>query len=394
MKQSISKDVATIGRIGAVPSILEVVSETTGLRFVTIARVTDDSWTALAVLDKINFGLKVGGDLDVATTLCSEVRDSRKPVIIDKASTDAQYCAHRTPQMYGFESYIAVPIFKVNGEYFGNLCALDPLPAELSSARILKTMRLFTELISLQLDAEERHGEDRAALLSERETAELREQFIAVLGHDLRTPLSSITMGAELLRRRPLDTETISIVERIRTSCRRISSLVDDVLDFARGRLGGGVPLDLREVLGLEEDLQHVVAELESAYPNRVIQCELDIRGAVFCDRSRVAQLLSNLLANALTHGASDVPVGVSAHSSDGSFVLSVTNQGRPIPPDMIPRLFQPYWRPANTALQGGLGLGLYIAAAIARSHGGTMDVLSSAEAGTTFTFTLPTRRI
>src|SRR4051812_24415671 len=118
-----AKDVVTIGRISAVPSILQIVSETTGLRFAAVARVTESSWTACAVLDKIDFGLRVGGGLDVSTTLCKEIRASREPIIIENAREDAVYCGHPTPKMYGFASYIAVPIIRRNGEVFGTICA-------------------------------------------------------------------------------------------------------------------------------------------------------------------------------------------------------------------------------------------------------------------------------
>lgn len=392
MKQAIAKDVSAINSISSVPSILKVVSEMTGMRFVTIARVTQDSWTACAVLDRINFGLAAGGQLDVATTLCKEVRDCRMPIIIDHASADPQYRDHRTPKIYGFESYIAVPIYRNNGDYFGNLCALDPLPVSISDEKMTSMVKLFAELISVQLEAEEQHGERQIALLNERQTAELREQFIAVLGHDLRSPLTSISLSADILLRTPLEPPARSTVERIRRSCGRIAKLVDDLMDFARGRLGGGIPLELREVSDLGADLRHIVSELQGAHPKRVIHASIEVDGGIHCDRSRVAQLLSNLLANALAHGALDRPVHVNAASPGGVFTLAVTNEGNPIPPETLARLFQPFARPMRGAPQAGLGLGLYIAAQIARSHGGTIEVASSAT-GTTFTFNMPTRQ-
>lgn len=392
MKQEIAKDIAAINGISSVPSILKVVSEMTGMRFVTIARVTHDSWTACAVLDRVNFGLAAGGQLDIATTLCSEVRACQKPIIIDHASADPQYHNHHTPKMYGFESYIAVPIYRNNGEYFGNLCALDPRPHAVSDEKITSMVKLFAELISVQLEAEEKHGERQTALLNEQRTAEVREQFIAVLGHDLRSPLTSISLSADLLLRKSLDQPARSVVERIRRSCNRMAKLVDDLMDFARGRLGGGIPLDVREVSDLEADLRHVVSELQGAHSARVIHAAIDVDCGIHCDRSRVAQLLSNLLANALSHGAPDRPVHVNAASAAGTFTLSVTNEGDPIPPEKISRLFQPYSRPTKGMPQAGLGLGLYIVAEIARSHSGTIDVSSSATA-TTFTFKMPVRQ-
>lgn len=155
-------DIEVIGRIDAVPSILQILLESTGLGFAAVARVTQTSWTACAVLDRIGFGLPVGGQLEVVTTFCSEIRASGTPIVIDQASTDQVYCTHRTPKMYGFESYIAVPIVLRSGEIFGTICALDPQPAKLSDPKTLKTLQLFAELIGSQIELDDTLADLRA----------------------------------------------------------------------------------------------------------------------------------------------------------------------------------------------------------------------------------------
>lgn len=199
MGQTAAADIATIGRISAVPAILRVISELTGLRFAAVARVTEDSWTACAVLDRLDLGLKVGDKLDLVSTLCNEVRQCHRSVIIDKASEDPLYRDHHTPSTYQFESYIAVPILRTDGRFFGTICALDPNPAPLKSSTIQSTMESFARMLALQIEAEENLQRTETALIKERQTAEMREQFIAVLGHDLRNPLFSISAGAEML---------------------------------------------------------------------------------------------------------------------------------------------------------------------------------------------------
>jgi len=391
MGQAAAADIATIGRISSVPAILQVIRELTGLRFVAVARVTEDSWTACAVLDQLNFGMQVGGELDLATTLCHEIRQAHHSVVIDKASEDPLYRDHHTPRLYQFESYIAVPIFRTDGRFFGTICALDPNPAPLKSSTIQSTMESFARMLALQIEAEENLQKTEAALKQERETAELREQFIAVLGHDLRNPLFAISASAEMLLRKLPDAENLQRARNILTSARRATKLVDDVLDFARGALGRGIPVNIEPCPDLADALRHVISEVQSIHPDRTIASSIGDLHSVHCDRERVAQLLSNLVANAVAHGDPDGPIDISAQINEGQFVLSVKNQGL-IAEDALPHLFRPYSRPASGTPRTGLGLGLYIASQIAQSHGGKLDVISTEQQGTTFTFSLPTR--
>ncbi|MNM40105.1 Bacteriophytochrome [compost metagenome] len=390
MNNAITADIATIGRINVVPAILQVICESTGLRFAAVARVSDNSWTACAVLDTLGFGLKVGGELDLTSTLCHEIRGSHRTIVIDKASEDELYCNHPTPRIYRFESYISVPVFRTDGSFFGTICAFDPQPAALKGSPIQPMMESFARLLSIQIESEENAQKTEQALQKERAMAELREQFIAVLGHDLRNPLFAITAGAELLTKRLPDEKSRTIAQHILTSGRRATQLVRDVLDFARGRLGNGITVNIQPCPDLGDALRHVASELQRVHPQRQISLHIGDLSGVNCDRERVSQLLSNLIANALTHGAQDQPVDVSAQIRDRAFVLGVHNVGAPIAPQVLAQLFQPFSHPLNDTVQSGLGLGLYIANQIALAHGGRMEVISSQEAGTLFSFRLP----
>lgn len=390
MGTTIATDIATIGRINAVPAILQVICETTGMRFAAVARVTDTTWTACAVLDNLGFGLGVGGELDLSTTLCDEIRGNHHTIVIDKASEDELYHDHHTPRIYQFESYISVPVFRTDGSFFGTICALDPIPARLKQSPIQPMMESFARVLAIQIEAEENHQRTEAALSQERAIAELREQFIAVLGHDLRNPLFAMSAGAELLLRKAADDKSRGILQHILTAGRRAAQLVDDVLDFARGRLGGGILLNVQPVADLTASLTHVVSEIHGAHPSRQIQLRIGNVQGIHCDPDRIAQLLSNLVANAIHHGADDGPVEVRADTLEGVFVLGVHNLGKPIEAAVQAQLFQPFSRRGTGSPQSGLGLGLYIANQIAVAHGGRMEVLSSHEAGTLFTFRLP----
>jgi signal transduction histidine kinase len=387
MIDPLDHDVAAVSRISAVPTILRTMRALTGLRFTLVARVTPERWVACAVHDEINFGLNAGEELDVTTTLCAEVRDSQRPIFIDHASADPVYCTHRTPKMYAFESYVAIPIFRRSGEYFGNLCGFDPLPLHLNDGKTRSVLELFSELIAVQLEAEEKYEGSRAELDAQRKVSKLREQFIAVLGHDVRNPLSSIVAGTDLVLRRVKDADDRRVLERVRSSSRRITALVDDLLDLARGRLGGGIVLDIATAKDIAERLQHVIAEVQAAHPDRAIHLEFDAPSPLRCDIKRVEQLLSNLLANAVQHGSARTPINVSVEKNDGAFTLKVTNEGPPVPEDKLPHLFEPYFR-GQGGTANGLGLGLYIVSEIAKAHGGKVAV-ASCDGRTSFTFTM-----
>jgi signal transduction histidine kinase len=356
--------------------------------FAAVARVTEDRWVACAVRDEIDFGLKPGGELKVETTICDEIRASGEAVIIDHVAQDAEFHDHHTPAMYGFQSYISVPIM-LGDEFFGTLCAIDPRPARLKDSQAPAMFTLFAELVAAHLDAEQRLARSEAALLDQQEAAELREQFIAVLGHDLRNPLASVDAAARLLTKTPLDSRAQSLVSAMQTSVQRMAGLIDNVLDLARGRLGGGFVAERRSDPELARTLLQVVAELRLAHPERAIEADIRLDRVVNADGRRLAQLLSNLIANALTHGSEAAPIRVSAAVVGDVLELSVANAGEPIPEAARTRLFQPFTRAIYRPKQQGLGLGLWIASEIARAHDGTLDVVSDATE-TRFTLRMP----
>jgi sigma-B regulation protein RsbU (phosphoserine phosphatase) len=234
-------------------------------------------------------------------------------------------------------------------------------------------------------------GREAAAvqgLQDEQAASELREQFIAVLGHDLRNPLASIIGAARLLRREVQSEKAIRVLQLMEASVDRMAGLIDDVMDFARGRLGSGIDLH-RSLLPLEPVLRQVVDELEASQPSRTILCEFSLPAPISFDAGRIGQLVSNLLSNALVHGDAKEPVRLSAAAADGQLTLVVANAGEPIPDAVRARLFQPFFRGQIRASQNGLGLGLHIASEIARAHGGVLNV-DSDTAGTYFTFRMP----
>ncbi len=163
---NIWSDIEAINKIPVIPKLLEVVCHITGMGFAAIARVTKDRWIAYSVLDEINFGLLPGSELKLETTICYEIMHHQKAVVIDEVATDEVYAHHPTPAMYGFQSYISMPIFRQNGSFFGTLCAIDPRPAKINTPATIMTFKLFAELISFHLSSIEKADFKPMATLS------------------------------------------------------------------------------------------------------------------------------------------------------------------------------------------------------------------------------------
>jgi signal transduction histidine kinase len=386
---NIQADIEAIGRIDAVASILEVVCRTTGMGFAAIARVTDDRWVACAVRDEINFGLARGGELVLETTICNEIRQHHEEVVIDHVSTDDSYANHHTPLMYGFQSYISVPIILKNGSFFGTLCAIDPKPADLKNTHITGMFSMFADLIAFHLHAMEQLALSESRLIEERKTSELREHFIAILGHDLRNPVGAVSSAAQLLMRMPLDERMMRLATIIQDSSFRMKGLIENILDFARGRLGEGITVNCQTNDQLEKILSQVVSELQIIWPDRIIETDFRLKMPVICDSIRIAQLFSNLLGNALSHSEPGTPVKVKGVAEGDEFRLSVSNAGEEISAATMKRLFHPFSRGEVKPGQQGLGLGLYISSEIARAHKGSLEV-SSNSGETCFTLKIP----
>lgn len=381
-------EVDAINQIPAIHQILEVVCKVTGLGFAAVARVTDTRWIACAVKDDISFGLQPGGELPLETTICNEIRQHGQVVTIDEVSSDDQYCSHPVPMKYGFQSYISVPIVRSDGSFFGTLCGIDPRPIPLSKPETVSMFKLFGELIAMHLDSVRTLAQVESDLSNEKGIGVMREKYIAVLSHDLRNPLGAIASCGHLLKMVSKDPEITEIADTIDRSVKRMTEMIENVLDMARGKSSTGMVSNMVDSDSLSDDLTKVVEELRVSRPNRKIEFHALIHETVNCDAARLGQMLSNLLANALSHGSPDRPVTASAYTASGKFVMYAENEGPTIPPEQLETMFQPFTRGQENLVQDGLGLGLFICSEIAEAHGGALKV-ESKDGFTRFTFTM-----
>jgi len=340
-------------------------------------------------IDNISFGLAPGDELDVESTLCHEVRQYDREIVIDDVHDDPNYVNHHCPARYGFRSYISVPIRRADGSFFGTLCAIDPEPHKLNEDSILSMFRLFAKLVGESLDADEALSQSQTELTHERELAGVQEQFIAILAHDLRNPVNALTSGLRLIEQGNIDDRGKVLVGLMRASVNRMGLLIENLLDQARNRSGAGIVIERVWTDDLGASLDQIIAELQAVAPNQPIEVDVYLPVPVYCDPPRVSQLFSNLLANAITHGEQGLPIKVNARATKDSFKLSVANGGDKITDDKMPTLFMPFERRDDRPSREGLGLGLFIASEIAKGHDGTLKVQSD-HVETVFTFKMP----
>jgi signal transduction histidine kinase len=262
------------------------------------------------------------------------------------------------------------------------LGAVDYLVKPVEAAPLRAKVEVLLTLFRRGVELRRRDAALEEALAS----VKLRELYMGVLGHDLRSPLGAISIAARMmLMRGSLGAEDKESVFRIARNADRMAALIRDILDYTRGQSAGGLPIARRST-DMSEICSSMIEEVTLLHADRKILFETHGEPRGSWDRERVEQVISNLLTNAITHGRGDIRVTVDG--LPGEVVVRVHNGGLPIPPEQIPMLFQPFRRGASSRM--GLGLGLYIVSEILRAHGGSVHVESTPERGTTFSTRWP----
>ena len=227
-------------------------------------------------------------------------------------------------------------------------------------------------------------------IASQQAEADLREQFLAVLGHDLRNPLAAMASGISIIARRSQQEDLAPVLEQMRSCERRMDELIRNMMDFARVRLGDGIGLNIGSHADVADQLQRVVEEVTLVSPEVTFDLSNDIDRAVSCDLPRLQQVLSNLLGNAVSHGDPQQPVRILLRTTADHLQMEVANGGERLSEAALGNLFQPFFRGTPEESKQGLGLGLYIVAEIVAAHGGSVDVTSTEEE-TRFSVSIPT---
>ncbi|MEJ8800738.1 sensor histidine kinase [Pontibacter sp. H249] len=400
-KDKLLKDVETVKQIPIVPAMLEVICRTTGMGFAAIARVTQERWLACSVRDEVGFGLKEGGELEIETTLCNEIRDSGKLIVFDNASEDALYKDHHTPRIYGLQSYISVPIILKDGTFFGTLCAIDANPAKVNNTQVIGTFTMFAELLAFHLQSLE--------LLEKAQKANIKltnenkvlananfdlDNFVYVASHDLKTPVANIQALLHLLtdavNKEDLDRKDLkNIATMLRSSLDQFAITIKDLTTIVEAEASRDdvVPADLN----LFEVVEHVKQELGKF---------LEVSGAqinVTCNKTPLISfpennfksIVYNLLSNAIKYRSPDraPDIQIQMDKVDGKTRITFTDNGLGIPKSKHSELFTMFKR-FHDHVEGS-GIGLYLVKRMVEHRDGQISVNSTVGEGTTFTILL-----
>ncbi|MBA1258705.1 sensor histidine kinase [Pseudomonas oryzihabitans] len=369
--------------LDSVAALLRVVCDISGLGVATVAEVTEQRWIACAVEDRIAFGLQPGAELDLESTLCNHARSSHDAVIISDVTQNPTYCDHPAPGLYGWKSYLSVPVFRPNGTFFGTLCAFDPQPApRLEQRPVIDTLDGFARLLGELLAREEQRREASPGARGDRDLTPLREQLLVLLEEDLQRPLQALSKEASA---------DAAQAQRLQAEAQRLAERSAAAADFVRVRLGHGLPLKLTLVEGVNERLTNLLATLQARFPDQTLGSELpELPPAVRLDLPRLLQAMGALLEWVASRNPAGGTLLLRGELDERCYRLAVESRTAVVDPGSLSQVFQPALTEATPEQPARLELSLYLAQEVARGHGGSL-VARQENGRLRFILTLPT---
>ena len=401
LEKSYQRDLEDIKSIDAVPTLLDVICQSTGMGFAAVARVTADKWLTCGVLDHIAFGLAPGDELEVRTTICNEIRQAEQMVVIDNVSTDTAYCNHHTPLKYGFKSYISVPIVRKDGSFFGTLCAIDPEPRELNNSKIIGMFNLYAELVAFHLDAiESLREKDLQIKTKDKELA----SYGFVSSHDLQEPLRKIQILTDTIREKEyngLTTRAKDYFLKINGEASRMARTLKDLLAYSNTESFS----DRFEFMDLTTIINRVQEDLKKELENIGANVTIGKLGNAEIVPLQMEQLFLNLFSNAIKFRSQERILeihidGITVVSSEDNDVdllpdtsyckISFNDNGIGFDPKNNETIFGMFRRLKKNKMDKSTGIGLAIARRIAENHGGRITASGTAGKGASFSIYLP----
>ncbi len=395
-------DIEDIQSLSIIPTILDVICESTQMGFAAIARVTEDTWITCGVLDKLSFGLSVGDELDISTTFCNQVRKTDQIVVIDHVDTDNTYVNHPIPKQYGFQSYISVPIIKKNGEFFGTLCALDLKPNKVNNAKVIDMFNMFSGLISSHLDVVKTMN-SQVDLIKKKED-EL-ENYSFITSHDLQEPLRKIQFLTDLLEHnetRNLSKKGKKLFNSIKTSATRMRNIVNDLLKYSQNAPNPNLLEDVK----MHKLILRVEFRLIEIFKQNNSKLIINDLGKLPVLPLQMEQLFFNLFSNSLKfkHPERDLVITINSTIASGANFnvekllkdveyceIEVTDNGIGFDPIYSEKIFKMFQYLKHSEDNKSTGMGLAIAKRIAHNHEGEIIATSIPYVSTTIKIYIPT---
>jgi len=370
---SITHLLMRIEDIPAVKNILNTICLYTGMDLGLVTSHNGHQWIACAVRDSLGVGVSVGQQLELHYTLGDEAHGKHAPIIIP----DIDHCENEDWKSKlhakGFKSYIAFPIVDKDGLFFGTLCTIDYKPVHIDTERIAPLFELLSELISFHLGSIAKIKNTEALLGEELQYSERRDTLLSVLGHDLKNPLSAVITLSQYLADKLENAKHKQTAKLIYDSSYRMKGLIDNILDFARSKLGTGIHLN-KNVVELDQVILQALREIHTSSLERKVLTHLGAKLPVKCDHERMAQVFSNLIGNSFRHGSPENTIVINSSIEGGKFIFQIENDGSKIADSILNNLFKPFVGRKNQN-EGGLGLGLYISKQIITAHKGDIHV-------------------
>lgn len=408
MEEHLLKDVERIQSLDVVPTILELVCRSTGMGFSAVARVTEDKWITCAVKDDIAFGLKPGSELVIETTICNEIRAHHQPVVIDEVSSDDDFVNHHTPKMYGFQSYISIPIFLKSGEFFGTLCAIDPRPFPLKANNTVKMFQLYADLISFHLLVQEQN-EAKSLLLKKTEeklkvTQEDIHQYAHISQHTLQEPLRKLQLFSDMMitdKALPDSSIAKELALEINTLARGFSAMITELGTFS------SVPGNTHgfQAINLNTLVKDTLAVLSTKIAEKNVAIDAQLLPTIAGIPSQIGRLFINLVDNAVKYSREGIApiikiyaqipdeqelLAAGLDTSAEYYKICVEDNGIGIHKANQPYIFDLFTRFDLKPNNASVGMGLPQSRRIMRNHNGAILVTSEPDNGSVFALLFP----